>query len=155
MGILNLNHSNPISVEETYMDGFCSVGRSDNATAVANSVADAFDQHHFHALLYEWIICNNISFKQLDSPQLRRLLSYLTDRSNGLVPSSITVRPTVAILYTNAIGAVTESLHSAITNINFSFDLWTSKNKLALLGLCAHFINNVGEPITTLLAIPR
>ena len=30
-----------------------------------------------------------------------------------------------------------------------------SKNKLALLGLCAHFINNSGQSVTTLLALPR
>jgi hypothetical protein len=58
-------------------------------------------------------------------------------------------------LYDKALGTVTEILQGAITKVNFSFDLWTSKNRLALLGVCAHFINNAGNTITTLLALPR
>jgi len=58
-------------------------------------------------------------------------------------------------LYDKTLGIVHKTLQSAITKINVSFDLWTSKNKLALLGLCAHFINNSGDCITSLLALPR
>lgn len=86
---------------------------------------------------------------------MRALFSYLNGRSEGNIPSSITTSRTLAILYDKAIGTVTETLRSAITKINFSFDLWTSNNKLALLGLCAHFINIEGKAITTLLALPR
>lgn len=46
-------------------------------------------------------------------------------------------------------------LQSAITKVSSSFDLWGSKNKLALLGFRPHFINNEGKPTTTLLALPR
>jgi len=59
------------------------------------------------------------------------------------------------MLYDKVLGCVTEVLQSAITKIHFSFDLWTSKNQLALLGLVAHFINKKGVPTTTLLALPR
>ncbi|KAF4546993.1 Hypothetical protein D9617_74g064550 [Elsinoe fawcettii] len=50
---------------------------------------------------------------------------------------------------------MTEILASAITRINISFDLWTSRNKLALLGLVAHFVDAGSTPVTTLLALPR
>ena len=127
----------------------------DNQAAMENTISGAFDQHQFKAALYNWIISNNIAFEQLDSPHLRALFKYLNPRSTGTIPSSITTSRTVAILYDKAIGLVTESLQSAITKINFSFDLWTSKKKLALLGLCAHFINIDRKAITTLLALPR
>jgi hypothetical protein len=42
-----------------------------------------------------------------------------------------------------------------MTKINLSFHLWTSGNKLALLGITASFINMDGKPVTTLLAMPR
>ena len=58
-------------------------------------------------------------------------------------------------LYDKVLGEVTELLRSSITKVSFSFDLWTSKNRLALLGLCAHFINNNGKATTTLIALLR
>lgn len=50
---------------------------------------------------------------------------------------------------------MTETLASAITNVNFSFDLWTFGNKLAFLGVVASFIDRTGKPVTTLLALPH
>ena len=120
-----------------------------------NTLAAAFEQHHFRALLYDWVIANNVPFEQLESPSFHRLIGYLNPRAEPIIPSSTTASRTVAILYDKTLGIVTETLQSAITKINVSFDLWTSKNKLALLGLCAHFINNSGNCITSLLALPR
>ena len=137
------------------IDDYCRMDGYDDAAAVDNTLAAAFDQHHFKGLLYDWVICNNVPFEQLESPQLRRLLTYLNPRASAHIPSSTTASRTVAILYDQTLGTVTETLQSAITKINLSFDLWTSKNKLALLGLCAHFINITGNSITTLLALPR
>jgi hypothetical protein len=137
------------------IDDYYNQGGYNEATAVDNTLAASFDNSDFKAALYNWIITNNISFYHLESPALRGLLTYLEPRASKHIPGADTVSRTIALLYDKAIGTVTESLRSAITKINFSFDLWTSKNKLALLGLCAHFINSDGEPITTLLALPR
>lgn len=38
---------------------------------------------------------------------------------------------------------------------DLSFDLWTSHNQLALLGLVAHFLDHSGVPRTVLLSLPR
>lgn len=137
------------------IDQFYRMAGHDDAAAVDNTLAAAFDKDQFKAYLYDYVIANSVPFEQLDSPQFRRLIGYLNPRVEAVVPSSITVSRTVAICYDKALGVVTETLQSAITKINLSFDLWTSKNKLALLGLCAHFINNDGKSVTTLLALPR
>ena len=125
------------------------------AEAIANSTAAAFDQHHFKALLYDWIIHDNISFNQLESKRLRRLFVYLQPCCKRVISSKPTVSRTVATLYDKCLGAVTKTLKGALTKISLSFDLWTSNNKLAVLGLCAHFININGQPVTSLLALPR
>lgn len=39
--------------------------------------------------------------------------------------------------------------------MSFSFDLWSSKNKLALPDLCAHIISDRGQQKIALLAVPR
>ena len=137
------------------MDDYYQQDGHDSEAARENTTAATFDQYHFRALLYTWIINNNIPFDQLDSPSLRQLLTSLHPRAGRNIPSAATVSRMLATLYDKAIGIVTESLQSAITKINLSFDLWTSKNKLALLGLCAHYIDCDGKSITTLLALPR
>lgn len=50
---------------------------------------------------------------------------------------------------------VTEHLNIAASKINISFDIWTSRNKLCLLSVVAHFIDRQFNPRTILLALPR
>ena len=137
------------------MDDYAIVSGHDAAAVANNTLAAAFDKDQFKAYLYDHIIANNVSFEQLESPAFKRLVDYLNPRAKRHIPSAVTASRTVAICYDKALGVVTESLHSAITKINLSFDLWTSKNKLALLGLCASFIDNDGNSVTSLLALPR
>ena len=129
------------------IDDYYPMEGHDDAAAVDNTLAAAFDHCQFKALLYDWVIANNVPFEQLESPQFKRLIGYLNPRAERHNPSACTASRTVAICYDKALGVVTETLQSAITKISLSFDLWTSKNKLALLGLCAHFINNSGKSI--------
>jgi hypothetical protein len=35
---------------------------------VNNTLAAAFDKDQFKALLYDWVIANNVPFEQLESP---------------------------------------------------------------------------------------
>ena len=128
---------------------------SSQAAAIHNAFAAGFDHNHFRALLFDWIISDNVAFRQLDSDKLRQLLIYLNPRCAPFVPCRTSTSRTVAKIHDKSVGVITETLATSITKINLSFDLWTSGNKLALLGLCAHFIDKNGNPITTLLALPR
>ena len=149
------NGNNIVKKRKSAIDDYIQQPGYDDATAVNNTLAAAFDKDQFKALLHDWVIANNVPFEQLESPRFKRLVDYLNPRAERHIPSATTASRTVAICYDRALGIVTETLQSAITKINLSFDLWTSKNKLALLGLCAHFIDNRGKSITTLLALPR
>lgn len=140
---------------ENTMDD-CWTGNGDTeAEAIRNAAATAYNNNHFKALLYDWIVTNNVSFNQLDSEKLRKLLVYLNPRCKEALPSHQTVSRTVSSLYDKVLSVVTETLSSAVTKLNFSFDLWTSKNNIAMLGLCSHLFSKTGKPITTLLALPR
>ena len=140
------NHS---SMDEQYVNGFDKDSARDNAEAVS------FDHLHFTALLYDWIISDNITFNQLENNKLRALLTYLSPRCKDHIPCHTTVSRTIESNYDKSLGVVTETLRSSITNINLSFDLWTSSNKKALLGVCAHFIDSSGTAVNTLLSLPR
>ena len=50
---------------------------------------------------------------------------------------------------------VTKHLETAIGKIHISFDLWTSRNQLALCGIIVHFINSSGKPFNFLLSLPE
>jgi hypothetical protein len=52
-------------------------------------------------------------------------------------------------------GIVTEKLHAATSKIHLSFDLWTSRNLRALLGVNCHFADEFGNLKTFLLALPQ
>lgn len=136
------------------MDVYLS-GSLDPVVATQNELALDFDSASFKTLLYDWIITENVSFYQLESPKLHALLQYLQPRSEKHLPTRNTISNTISTVYDKILGNVTETLASAITHINLSFDLWTSGNKLALLGLVASFIDESGEPRTTLLSLLR
>jgi hypothetical protein len=122
---------------KSVVDDYYRLEGYDDVAAVDNTLAAAFDHCQFKAVLYQWVISDNLSFEQLESPYFKHLISYLNPRASACIPTASTISRTVAICYDRALGVVTETLQSAITKINLSFDLWTSKNKLALLGLCA------------------
>lgn len=136
------------------LDSYAIHGRAE-VEGAENERALEFSHEHFRALLYDWISSDTIAFDELNSDKLGQLLGYLNPRCKGIIPSDATVSRIMAELYDKQLGVVTEPLRSAITKINISFDLWTSKNRLALLGLCAHFINSDGEPVSALLSLPR
>jgi len=127
----------------------------DPVQAAQNEQATEFDSAEFKRLLYDWIITDSISFNELNSEKLRALLIYTNPRCKPAIPDRRTVSDTIGRIYDKAQGNITETLGRAATRINFSFDLWTSGNKLALLGVVGSFINDAGTSITTLLSLPR
>lgn len=125
----------------------------DAATAVENSALAGFDLLEFRALLLQWVIAGNIAFRKVESPHLRRLISYANPWTK--MPSHISISRWVAKAYEEQLGVFTETLASAITKVSLSFDLWTSGTSVALLGIVAHFIDAEGKPTSILLSLPR
>jgi hypothetical protein len=109
------------------------------------------------ALLLEWVITDSVPFRKVESDRFRRLLAFVgrSVRLEDHMPSRTTLSRWVAKAYEQQIDVVKAVVCSAITRINLSFDLWTSGNQLALLGLVAHFLDHSGAPQTVLLSLPR
>ena len=96
-----------------------------------------------------------MAFNQLESDRFCKLLSHLQPRCKRFIPCRIAASNTVASIHDKSAGLIIHILETAVTKISLSFDLWTSGNKLALLGLCAHFIDINGNTVTSLLALPK
>lgn len=115
-----------------------------------NALTEMFDVHEFRSLLLRWIIFDHIPFKKIESDAFKDLLLFCNPLlCNPLLaaelPSARTVSRWIGSAFTSFQGVVTELLATALGLIHFSFDVWTSGNSLALLGVVVHFIDNKGK----------
>jgi hypothetical protein len=152
-----LTENGPVQNSKPQIEGakISSALFSSVSSSARSNDPEGFASNTFQALLYSWIVTENVSFRKVESPRFHALLQYLNPRCERLLPSHQTVSRTIGEIYDKQLGAITEALGAAATKINFSFDLWTSKNRLALLGLVAHFIDSAGCSKSILLALPR
>ncbi|ENH66575.1 Putative AC9 transposase [Fusarium oxysporum f. sp. cubense race 1] len=65
------------------------------------------------------------------------------------------VRDTMRKLFEVKKGAISCQLEKAVTKISFSFDMWTSPNRYAFLGLHAHYLDASYQVQSRLLALRR
>ena len=115
----------------------------------------------FQELLLRWMILCNISFRQVEDNSFRMLLSYLTAvvSSYNAIPHSLpksgdTIRSWVCGLFANTKDKLKTDLLSAPFSIHFTFDLWTSPNHIAFMGIVGHWVNHDGRSKRALLALP-
>ncbi|KJZ69043.1 hypothetical protein HIM_11569 [Hirsutella minnesotensis 3608] len=103
-----------------------------------------------------WIVTANLPFTAPSNPYLRRILE-LHDKSLAKeVPwSRQSVRGTMRKLYEVKKGAISRQLEKAVTRISFSFDMWTSPNRYAFLGLHAHYLDACYQVQSRLLGLRR
>jgi hypothetical protein len=62
-----------------------------------------------------------------------------------LPQSSNTIRKYIIVAFEARKKKLKESLAKAKSKMSFSFDLWTSPNHMALLGIIAHYIDEDGK----------
>ncbi|KJZ68405.1 hypothetical protein HIM_12203 [Hirsutella minnesotensis 3608] len=89
-----------------------------------------------------WIVTANLPFTAPSNPYLRRVLELHDTSLAKEVPwSRHSVRETMRKLFEVKKRAISSQLEKAVTRISFSFDMWTSPNRYALLGLHAHYLD--------------
>jgi len=130
--------------------------------AFSNSIPKIqFNSEVFKQLFVQWIILYHISFRQVEQPSFWLLLSYLTSVSasstsisKSLPKSGNTVRAWAMQLFSEQKWALIRLLELPHV-VHFTFDLWSSPNHLALLGLVAHWINLEGRTCCILLGLRK
>jgi hypothetical protein len=104
------------------------------------------------------LICHdNHAFQLFESPYLQDLLLSLNPSvgQRGCLATHKTIASWISQVYNSHMGIVTEKLNAATSKIHLSFDLWTSRNLRALLGINRHFADEFGNLKTFLLALPQ
>jgi len=100
----------------------------------------------------------HISFSQVESKHFRQMMVYVDavlDSSNFLPQSGNTIRDWVLKDFGRCKEQVLKQLAETEGQIHLSFDLWTSPNSLALLGVVAHWMSKDKQLQTTLLGLRR
>lgn len=69
----------------------------DTATAIENTALAGFDLLDFRALLLQWVIADNIAFNKIESPHLRRLITYANPRAQ--MPSHTSISRWISKAY--------------------------------------------------------
>lgn len=114
-------------------------------TAVTNRLIANFDVLAFRSLLVQWLIFDHIPFRKVESQRFRAMLAFVNPLCAGHLPVHSTITNWIAKAHNQFAGVITELLHTALSMIHFSFDLWTSNNSLSLVGIVAHFIDTSGK----------
>ena len=107
----------------------------------------------FKLALVKWIVYCHVAFVQLENTYFRKLLNFLTPSLGTFLPSRTTFRQWVFDEFKRRQVALQKELRKARSNIHLSFDLWTSPNSYAIIGVVAHYINSEGCRRTKLLAL--
>ena len=107
-------------------------------------------------LLLKWIICTHVSFSEVEHPQFRELLTYCNSVLEDILPRSHnTIRNWILKDFEFQKTYLQSQFESFDGQIHISFDMWTSTNSLALLGIVEHWINTDGAVWTALLGLWR
>lgn len=110
----------------------------------------------FKELLIRWIVYCHIAFFQLENPYFRELLFFLNPALlNHLPKAARTIRSWVLNAFISKKQQLRDDLHHSRSRISISFDLWTSPNPYAILGVVAMWIDATGKRRSTVLGLRR
>ena len=123
--------------------------------AILNAMASAFDEATFRRLLVRWIVCDNVSFRQVDSEPFREFIRYISPRGGDSMPTDKTIRSWIMSAYALHKVLIASLLGKAISKIHICFDLWTSGNQMSLDGVTAHFIDSDFKSQSLVLGAPQ
>ena len=110
----------------------------------------------FRTTLIHWIVCMHIPFSIVENTFFRAFLATISASVGSLLPlDGDTIRKWIMGEFQRKKVEIKQSLHTSKSLIHFSFDLWTSPNALAMLGVVAHYMDNMGKNRTVLLGLRR
>jgi hypothetical protein len=111
----------------------------------------------FRRALVGWIADSDVSFSMVQNTRFRELLNLISPESaSTLLPQRHeTARKWLDEVYDDLFNVLKAELHATPYKIHLSFDLWTSSNCFAMMGIVAHFFDVAGGYQTRLLGLPR
>ena len=122
----------------------------------SNHYKPKFNSETFKRLLITWITKQNISFQQVENNEFRNLQHYCDPSAAAMIPKSgNTIKAWIFVLFNEAKDHLRSLIHRAPGVIHITFDMWSSTNQLPLLGVNAHFSDEVGSLQQVLLGLKK
>jgi hypothetical protein len=149
------NKTKPISASENLATVYnINTGSNNGQTVLYNMLSKVGKSNTLDELLIEWVTSENLPFRVVESSCFQNIVLHLNPAFKGRLPSAMVLRDRLDSLYKQAQGPVTELLATARGRIHVTFDGWTSRNRLSLLGINVFFIDVDWSHRKLLLGLP-
>ncbi|KAK5997074.1 FAD-linked oxidoreductase ZEB1 [Cladobotryum mycophilum] len=107
-----------------------------------------------HELLAGFIVDTDQPFSIFDNSYIRKVfLEFNPSLSSQISWSRTSQRQCVNTLFLSKKEIIKQGLHNALSQIHLGFDLWTSPNRLAIMAVTGHFLDQNGHQQQRLLAL--
>jgi hypothetical protein len=115
-----------------------------------------FDEAAWKARFVDWIILEDVTFRQASSNRLRWLIANGGELASQLVPEHhTTVCSWICQSFECRRQIIFDLVKNAKSSIHLSFDLWTASNGFNYIGIVSHFVDIAGQNRDILLGLPR
>lgn len=116
----------------------------------------ALDKDVIDEALVTLIVVQDLPFSIVEWPEFHAFCQVLNPEVKGnIITTHSEVIEKVEKLWLSHKDVLRKKLQSAISSVHLSLDIWTSPNKLLLLGICAHFVERIGEKLSNALIALR
>jgi hypothetical protein len=107
------------------------------------------NQDIINEALITLIVVRNLPFRVIEWPEFRAFCQVLNPESSDFITTTHSqITKQIKLSWQTHQDVVRKKLQSAISSIHLSLDIWTSPNRLLLLGICAHFVDCTQEKHT-------
>lgn len=104
----------------------------------------------------DWIILEDVTFRQASSQRLRWLIANGGELASQLLPEHhTTVCSWIRQSFESRRQIIFNLVKDAKGCVHLSFDLWTASNGFHYIGVVGHFVDGEGQKIDVLLGLPR
>lgn len=120
------------------------------------SSTKSFSAETWKAKFIDWVIVEDITFRQASSSRLQWLIANGGELANQLLPEHHgTINRWIQEAFKERQKMIIELVKNSRSIIHLSFDLWTALNSFHYLGIVGHFIDTDGRKHDLLLGLPR
>jgi hypothetical protein len=137
-------------------DGSSSSHLLSRQASLGLQLASHFDEGAWKARFVDWVIVEDVTFRQASSVRLRWLISNGGELASQLLPEHhTTVCSWIRQTFESRRHIIVNLVKDARSSIHLSFDLWTASNGFHYVGIVGHFVDNNGRKRDVLLGLPR
>jgi hypothetical protein len=104
------------------------------------------NQNAINEALVALIVVRNLPFRVVNWPEFHTFCQTLNPESSDFITTAHSqIKKKIEQSWQTHQDVVRKKLQSALSSIHLSLDIWTSPNRLLLLGICAHFVDRNQE----------